>query len=89
VEKEVDQNANRARFFVYIYVIKLISMTVKQLQEKLSTLDPEMDVLGEFDSDGDQFMIKVDIEEVYLGNNVDDTICEYDEKDYCIIKLKY
>ena len=74
---------------MYIYVIKLISMTVKQLQEKLSTLDPEMDVLGEFDSDGDQFMIKVDIEEVYLGNNVDDTICEYDEKDYCIIKLKY
>ncbi len=74
---------------MYIHVIKLISMTVKQLQEKLSTLDPEMGVLCEFDSDGDQFMIKVDIEEVYLGNNVDDTICEYDEKDYCIIKLKY
>ena len=66
-------------------------MTVKQLQEKLSTFDPEMEVLGEFDSDGDEFMIKVDVKKVYKGDGVDDTNWdeENDGKKYCIIQLKY
>jgi hypothetical protein len=64
-------------------------MKVKELISLLSKFDGEIDVLSEFDSDGDNFMIKVDIEEVYLGDNVDDSVCDYDEKDYCIIKLKY
>jgi hypothetical protein len=91
VGREVDQNANRARFFVYIYVIKLKRMTVKQLQDKLSTFDPEMTVLGEFDSDGDEFMVKVDVKKVYKGDGVDDTNWdeENDGKKYCIIQLKY
>ena len=43
-------------------------MKVKQLIEKLSKFDPEMDVLGEFDSDGDDFFVKVDLKKVYKGN---------------------
>ena len=54
-------------------------MTVKQLQDKLSKFDPQMEVLGEFDSDGDEFMIKVDVKKVYKGNGVDDS--NWDEED--------
>jgi hypothetical protein len=64
-------------------------MKVKELIELLSKMDSELDVLGEFDSDGDSFMIKVDVEKVYLGNNVDDSNYDDDGKEYCIIKLDY
>jgi len=64
-------------------------MKVKQLIEKLSKFDPEMDVLGEFDSDGDDFFVKVDLKKVYKGNNIDDSNWEDDGKKYCIIRLKY
>lgn len=64
-------------------------MKVKKLISLLSKFDSELDVLSEFDSDGDEFMVKVDIEKVYKGDNVDDSCCDSDDKDYCIIKLKY
>lgn len=64
-------------------------MKVKELIEQLSKFDPEMDVLGEFDSDGDGFFVKVDLEKVYEDNNVDDSNWEDDGKQYCIIELKY
>ena len=70
---------------------KLKHMTVEKLIEKLSKFDPKLDVLGEFDSDGDQFMVKVDIKKVYKGNGIDDTGWDGDEDDntkYCIIQLK-
>ena len=64
-------------------------MTVKKLIEKLNKFNPEMEVLGEFDMDGDQFMVKVDIEKVYKGNGIDDT-GDFDgdkNEKFCIIKL--
>jgi hypothetical protein len=65
-------------------------MTVKELFEKLSGFNPEMTVLGEFDMDGDQFMVKVMIDEVYKGDGLDDS-SDYDEEleneTFCIIKL--
>ena len=65
-------------------------MTVKKLIEKLNKFNPEMEVLGEFDMDGDQFMVKVDIDEVYEGDGLDDS-SDYDEElentMFCIIKL--
>jgi hypothetical protein len=65
-------------------------MTVKELIEKLSGFDPEMTVLGEFDMDGDQFMVKVMIDDVYKGDGLDDS-SDYDEEleneTFCIIKL--
>ena len=64
-------------------------MKVKELIEQLSKFDPEMDVLGEFDSDGDGFFVKVDLEKVYEDNNIDDVNWEGDGKQYCIIELKY
>ena len=67
-------------------------MTVKQLQDKLSKFDPQMKVLGEFDSDGDEFFVKVDVKKVYKGNGCDDSWDgedNEDEKEYCIIQLKY
>ena len=64
-------------------------MKVKELIQQLSKFDPEMDVLSEFDSDGDGFMIKVDLKTVYEGDNVDDSNWEDDGKKYCIIKLDY
>ena len=57
--------------------------------DKLSKFDPKTVVLGEFDSDGDDFMIKVDVKKVYKGNSVDDTNWEDDGKKYCIIQLNY
>ena len=64
-------------------------MKVKELISLLSKFDGEIDVLSEFDSDGDSFMVKVNIENVYLGDNVDDSYYESDGKEYCIIKLDY
>ena len=48
-----------------------------------------MEVLGEFDMDGDQFMVKVDIEKVYKGNGIDDTgdFGGDENEKFCIIKL--
>lgn len=66
-------------------------MTVSELINELSKLDPNMGVLCEFDADGDEFMMKVDVEKVYVGDSIDDTnMDEFDEETmYCIIKLKY
>ena len=67
-------------------------MTVKKLIEQLSKFDDEMKVLGEFDSDGDEFMVKVDVKKVYRGNGCDDSWDgddNEDKKEYCIIQLKY
>lgn len=66
-------------------------MRVEELIQQLSQFDPKMEVLGEFDSDGDDFMIKVHIEKVYKGDGNDDG-GGYDdnrETEYCIIKLNY
>jgi hypothetical protein len=71
-------------------------MTVQELIEKLNKFNPETVVLGEFDMDGDQFMVKVDIDEVYEVDEGDDLLCfdeyiDYDEElentMFCIIKL--
>jgi hypothetical protein len=66
-------------------------MKVKHLIEQLNKLNPEMDVLGEFDMDGDGFMIKTDVVGVYQGNAVDDSSgVEVDEDEmYCIIRIEY
>jgi hypothetical protein len=64
-------------------------MTVKELMDVLSTFDPQTNVLGEFDSDGDEFMIKVDVKKVYKGNSVDDSNWDDDGSEYCIIQLNY
>ena len=66
-------------------------MTVEKLIEKLSKFDPKMKVLGEFDSDGDDFMMKVDVKKVYKGNGCVMWVGEDNEdtKKYCIIQLKY
>lgn len=65
-------------------------MTVKELIEKLNKFNPETVVLGEFDMDGDEFMVKVMVDEVYEGNGLDDS-SDYDEElentMFCIIKL--
>jgi hypothetical protein len=65
-------------------------MTVKELIKELEKFNPETIVLGEFDMDGDQFMVKVDVEEVYEGNGLDDS-SDYDEElentKFCIIRL--
>ena len=63
-------------------------MKVKELIEQLSRLNPEMEVLGEFDSDGDDFMLKADVSEVYIDNGVDDTLMGDEDNEYCIIKLQ-
>ena len=66
-------------------------MTVKQLIEKLSKFDENMNVLVEFDSDGDEFMVKVNVKKVYKGDGFDDSgdfDGDEDEK-FCIIKLDY
>ena len=66
-------------------------MTVEKLMIKLSKFDPKMKVLGEFDSDGDDFMMKIDVKKVYKGNGCDDGWDgdgEEDKKRYCIIQLK-
>jgi hypothetical protein len=65
-------------------------MTVKELIEQLSKFNPETVVLGEFDMDGDQFMVKVMIDDVYEGNGLDDSSDDNEELEntmFCIIKL--
>jgi hypothetical protein len=64
-------------------------MTVKELMDVLSTFDPQTEVLSEFDSDGDGFMVKVDVKHVYEGSSVDDSNWDDDGKEYCIIQLDY
>ena len=64
-------------------------MTVKNLIKKLSKFDENLIVLGEFDSDGDDFFVKVDLKKVYKGNNIDDANWEDYGKKYCIIRLDY
>jgi hypothetical protein len=66
-------------------------MTVEKLMIKLIKFDPKMKVLGEFDSDGDDFMMKIDVKKVYKGNGCDDSWDgdgDEDKKRYCIIQLK-
>jgi hypothetical protein len=66
-------------------------MKVKKLIEKLSKYDGELEVLGEFDMDGDEFMVKVEIDKVYKGNGCDDSWDgegDEDKKKYIIVKLK-
>ena len=66
-------------------------MKVKELIEKLNKFDENMNVLGEFDSDGDDFMVKVDVKKVYKGDGVDDSgefEGDEDEK-FVIIRLDY
>jgi len=65
-------------------------MTVKELIEELQKFNPETVVLGEFDMDGDEFMVKVNIDFIYEGNGLDDSsdmVSEELEKMFCIIKL--
>ena len=66
-------------------------MTVEQLIKKLNKFDPKTVVLGEFDSDGDEFMVKLDTYKVYKGNGIDDTGWNGDDEDYkkkyCIIQF--
>lgn len=66
-------------------------MTVKQLIKKLERFDPNTPVIGEFDSDGDDFMVKVDISKIYKGNGIDDSNWDEEEanKEYIIIQLGY
>ena len=63
-------------------------MKVKELIEQLSKLDQDMNVLIEDDMDGDDFIVKVDIDHVYVGDGFDDSGIEgIDENEtYCIIK---
>jgi hypothetical protein len=66
-------------------------MTVKQLIKKLSKFDGNTKVLCEFDSDGDDFIVKVDVKKVYKGDGFDDggdNECDDDEV-FCLIKLNY
>jgi len=64
-------------------------MKVKELIEELSKLDQNMTVLSEYDMDGDEFMVKVMIDHVYVGDGFDDSDSEdVDENEkFCIIKL--
>jgi hypothetical protein len=66
-------------------------MKVKDLIKKLSKFDENMNVLVEFDSDGDDFMVKVDVKKVYKGDGFDDSgDFDGDEDEvFCIIKLDY
>ncbi len=67
-------------------------MKVNELINKLSKFDPEMKVLGEFDSDGDEFMIKLNKCKVYKGNGCDDSWDgedNEDEKEYCILQFDF
>ena len=65
-------------------------MTVKELIKELQKFNPETIVLGEFDQDGDQFMVKVEIDEIYEGDGLDDSDCYSEElknNKFCIIRL--
>ena len=66
-------------------------MKVKDMIELLETMNPELTVLGElgeFDMDGDNFMVKVGIGGLRVDNGIDDTGDSDDEDTkYCIIRL--
>ena len=67
-------------------------MKVKDLIKKLEKFDLDMNVLVEFDSDGDEFMVKAGIKKLSKGNGCGDDWDggdDEDEKKYCIIKLNY
>jgi hypothetical protein len=64
-------------------------MKVQELIEELSKLDPNMTVLSEYDMDGDEFIVKVMIDYVYVGDGFDDADSDDVDEDekFCIIKL--
>ena len=65
-------------------------MTVKELINELQKFNPETIVLGEFDQDGDQFMVKVEVDEIYEGDGLDDSDYyneELENTKFCIIRL--
>ena len=65
-------------------------MTVKELIKELQKFNPETVVLGEFDQDGDQFMVKVEVDEIYEGDGLDDSDYyneELENNKFCIIRL--
>ena len=65
-------------------------MTVKELIKELQKFNPETIVLGEFDQDGDQFMVKVEVDEIYEGDGLDDSDYyneELENNKFCIIRL--
>jgi len=63
-------------------------MKVKDMIKLLETMNPEMTVLGEFDMDGDDFMVKVGIGGLRVDNGIDDCNDSDDEDtEYCIISL--
>ena len=65
-------------------------MTVEELIQQLSQFDPKTEVLGEFDMDGDDFIVKTHVKKVYKGDGNDDSdYCDNNEAEYCIIKLDY
>ena len=65
-------------------------MTVKELIKELEKFNPETIILGEFDQDGDQFMVKVEVDEIYEGDGLDDSDHyseELENNKFCIIRL--
>jgi hypothetical protein len=63
-------------------------MKVKDMIKLLETMDPEMTVLGEYDMDGDEFMVKVNIGGIREDDGMDDCGNSDDEETrYCIIRL--
>ena len=67
-------------------------MTVAELIEELNKFDPNTKILGEFDSDGDDFIIKLSECTIYTGNGCDDAWDGDDDEDtkkYCILRFDY
>jgi hypothetical protein len=63
-------------------------MKVKDMIKLLKKMNPEITVLGEFDIDGDDFMVKVGIRDLRIDNGIDDCNGSDDEDTkYCIIRL--
>jgi len=63
-------------------------MKVKDMIKLLETMDPEMTVLGEYDMDGDEFMVKVNIGGIREDDGMDDCgNSDNEETRYCIIRL--
>jgi hypothetical protein len=77
------------RIMLYSGIIKkLNNMKVKDMIKLLGTMDPEMIVLGEYDMDGDDFMVKVHIGGIREDNGMDDCGNSDDEETmYCVIRL--
>jgi len=64
-------------------------MTVKELKEALNQYPDDMVVLGEFDSDGDGFMVKLNCNNVNTDNGMDDTGFGDDGETYVILGFEY